>query len=319
LAVALIAALAACSGTNVPIGSGSCSTCERHDAGPVDAGKQALSDAGPDGGLDAGPFDAGPDSGVDGGPVDSGAPLTGQVCPPSSISFSGKVLDLCATETIGSDVPLDGVQVATLEPYSATETADGGKYTVCMPPGVPATLVFSAPDYVTLYMPEMILTQALGTFGQGSAVGNIRLPCPSGIQAYATEIPTLNPALPLLYVQIDSISNLAPCGGKPDAGPSPFSGWVVTASVADDGGLDDGGAWPIGYLDTSDDLQSVASSFATGEAVIYDIDPSADYLSVQATSATLSGTCGTFDPNFGFDGRIHVAPNAVSVYPWIVP
>ncbi len=326
---AVLLAQAACSGgSTIPIGNGSCTTCQHHDGGASDAGKQGGSkDGGPDGGAaDAGAPDAGPDggptdAGSDGGGIDSGLPLIGDVCPANSIPFSGEVLDLCATEAMGTDIPLDGVQVATLAPYSAVMTDDGGTYTLCLPPGVPTTMVFSDPDYVTLYMPEVIVTQ--GSVPIGTSIGRVRLPCAAGIQGYASELPGLNPALPLVYAQIDSVSNVPPCGGKTDGG-SPFAGWVFLASLADDGGIGDGGIvngglWPVGYLDSSDDLQAVSSTFSTGEGVIFNIDAAADYIVVEASNRSLDKVCPSLDAALGFDGRIHVASNSVSVYPWIVP
>ena len=319
----MVLVLTGCSGSNIPVSSG-CTTCGHKDGGTPDAGRGG-SDAGADAGPDGGPGDAGADggvsdAGVDGGALDAGLPLTGQVCPTGALTFSGEVIDLCQTEAVGSDVPIDGVQVATLQPYGATVSADGGRYALCIPPGVPTTMVFSAAQYVTLFMPEIILTP--GGLPLGNDIGRIRLPCTSALQTYASELPNLDTRLPMVYVQIDSASNQPPCGTKDagtDAGPSPFSGWTITAELADDGGLADGGAWPIGYFDASDDLQSVTSTFLPGQALVYNIDPGADYIVVEASNARLSAICTPLNADLGVDGRIHVAPNSVSVYPWIVP
>jgi hypothetical protein len=317
--LALVLSATACSpqASDVPIGTGSCTTCQHHDAGTPSTGKDAGTiDAGsPDGGLDSGPDGGTSDAGFDGGSLDSGLPLTGDICPSTVVTFSGVVYDLCVQQTTGAMAPLDGVQVATLEPYSATVTSDGGQYTICMPSGVPTTLVFTSPSYLTLYMPEIVMTPSSIPAGE---LGRISLPCLQGVEDYVHELPTLDPALPLVYSQIDSITDQQPCGGLNDAGVSAAAGWVFTDSLAD-GGVGDGGSWPIGYLDPSNDLEAVSATFSSGEAVVYNIDPGAGYVSVQASSTALGSRCQSLNPVFGIDGRIYVAPNAVSIYPWIVP
>jgi hypothetical protein len=237
------------------------------------------------------------------------------VCPSSVVSFSGFVFDLCQQQELGAKVPIDGVQVATLQPYSATLTSDGGLYTICIPAGVPTTLVFTAPSYLTLYLPELILS----TSSLPSALGHIALPCLQGLEDYAHELPALNPAQPMIFAQIDSLApTQPPCGGFNDAGISALAGWTFTDSLAE-GGAGEGGPWPVGYLDTSNDLQPVSATFSTGEAIIYDIDPGALYVSVQASNASLDALCAPLNVDLGVDGRVYVAPNAVSVYPWIIP
>src|SRR5208282_3499867 len=96
-----------------------------------------------------------PDSGGDAGAPDSG-PL--QICPAGSLQFPGLALDLCQSETFGALVPLDGVAVSTLQPYSDTVSSDGGAYVACIPNGVPTTLVYSLEGYVTTYNAEIVET-----------------------------------------------------------------------------------------------------------------------------------------------------------------
>lgn len=298
-------------------GSGStCGSCKplpdggnggRPDAGHFDAG---TSDAGraDAGARDAGSADAGQaNSGEDGGEPDSGSL---PACPAGSVTFPGKVLDLCESIATGDDVPLDGVEVSTLQPYSQTVTSDGGLYVACVPSGVPTTLVYRLAGYVTSYDAEVLETTPLPPV--------IKLPtalgCSAGIKNYFQEFPQFNPNLAMVYVAMASASSLPPCY-DPDAG---LSGWSFTATLPD-GGIGDGGPWPAVYFDLTGTLQAVSSTFKGGEAMIFNIDPSVEYVAVQGTNPQLDKLCPTVDGALGFTGRAYVAGGAIDFYPWLMP
>lgn len=302
--------------SNTPIGSDSCPACRGHadagsggrpDAGPRDAGP---ADAGPpDAGLpaDAGTFDAGP---FDAGPVDGG-PLTGEVCPAGAIFFPGKISDLCETVSEGTVVPLDGVQVSTLQPYSATVSRDGGQYVACLPPNQPTTLRYTLPGYETSYGPELLFATPLPT---GNIEIQTSMACSAAVQNYSREVPQFDLNLGAVFVAMVSVSTLPPCK-DPDAG---LAGWSYTATLVD-GGVGDGGPWPTAYFDPTWTLQAVSSTFSTGQALVYNIDPSVEYVAIQASNPQLDSQCQPLNSFIGFTGRGYVAPNAFDFYPWIVP
>jgi hypothetical protein len=310
LAAAL--ALSACFGppNSNPGDGNTCASCKplpdggnRPDAGRFDAGT-------PDAGrTDAGPADAGqPDAGEE----DAGEPDSGSLpaCPAGSVTFPGKVLDLCESIATGDDVPLDGVLVSTLQPYSQTVTSDGGLYVACIPNGVPTTLVYTRPGYVTSYDAEVVETTPLPS--------NVKIPtslaCTAGIANYFKELTAFNPNLGMVYIAMASASNQAPCE-PPDAG---LSGWTFTATLPD-GGTGDGGPWPAAYFDSTGTLQSVPATLAGGEAMIFNIDPGVGYVTVQGTNPVIGSQCPTVDAALGFTGRVYVAGGAIDFYPWLMP
>ena len=298
---------------DTPIGSDTCPTCKGHaDAGRPDAGARDAdpADAGAtDAGLpaDAGTFDAGT---FDAGPVDGG-PLTGEVCPAEAILFPGKVQDLCESLSEGTLVPLDGVQISTLQPYSATVSSDGGQYMACLPPNQPTTLRYSLAGYETSYAAELQIATPLVT-------GNIEIltsmVCSSAVQNYFREVPQFDINLGTAYVVMISASDTPPCN-DPDAG---LAGWSFTATLVD-GGVGDGGPWPTAYFDATWTLQAVSSTFSTGQALVYNIDPSVEYVAIQASNPQLESQCQPLNSFVGFTGRGYVAPNSFDFYPWIVP
>ena len=280
-----------------------------------DGGARARPDAGPfDGGPpDAGPEDAGlPDSGLSSVDDDAGAPDGGPlpVCPAGSLEFPGLILDLCESETSGTLVPLDGVEVSTLQPYSDTVSSDGGLYVACIPNGVPTTLVYNRPGYITTYNAEVFETAPFPP--------EVKLPtslvCAPAIANYSRELPQFNPKLAAVYVAMESFSNGPPCVNL-DAG---LSGWTFTATLPD-GGLGDGGPWPAAYVDPTGTLQLVASTFPNGEAMIFNIDPGVQYVTVQGLNAQVGNECANTSSALGFTGRTYVAAGAIDFYPWLIP
>jgi hypothetical protein len=330
---ALLAVAVACSsGPNIQVQG--CADCKPGDGGKTDAGEKTP-DAGP---PDAGPRDAGaPDSGPDAGGsadagldagFDAGLPLTGTVCPaqidggPVIVMFSGQVTDLCADQALHALVPLPGVQVATLAPFSATLTDANGNYSICVPQSsllpdggfandYAFTLVFTLPTYVTTYEGEF--TEIPGYPPLPPLVGAMELACESALHDYAAEDPTFNLDAAAVFSPMISASNLPPC--EPDAG---FIGWSFLATLPD-GGAGPGGPWPTAYFDDSGDLQVVGSTFDIGRAFMYNIDPSAGYVSVHASNPDIPNGCNQIDQVVGFTGRIFVSSGAVSFYPWVMP
>jgi hypothetical protein len=311
LGLALAIATAGCFGepNTTPVGPGSCSSCK---AKP-DAGSSAHPDAGPAdaGGFDAGVPDAGPpDAGTsDAGPEDAGPPV--EECPKGSISFPGLVQDLCQSESLGTLVALDGVAVSTLSPYSATVSSDGGYYVACLPPNQPTTLVYRLAGYETSYSAEIDVDAQLAT-GQTEILTS--MVCTAAVKNYFQEIPQFDTSLGTVYIAMVAISPSAPCDDA-DAG---YSGWTFTATLVD-GGIGDGGPWPIAYFDSSWTLESVGATFGTGQAMIYNIDPGIEYVAVQGTNPQLASQCPSFNAVLGFTGRGYVAPNSFDYYPWIIP
>ncbi len=327
LTALLLTAVACSSGPNIPVQG--CPACKLGDAGKPDAGEKAPDagrvDAGPpDAGLpDAGPPDSGvpdagvPDSGPDAGATDAGLPLTGTVCPGGvdggNEIFSGQVSDLCADQSQHTIIPLQGVQVATLSPYSATLTDANGNYALCIPPNNPVTIVFSLTGYVTTYIAEYNFNSTIGSLP--SIAGEMQLTCSSALQAYAEEDPNVNLNEAAIYSAVVAALPYTPPCDSDDAG---FTGWTFQATLPD-GGAGPGGPWPTGYFDDSGDLQLVSSSFANGRVLMYNVDPSVSYASVTATNASLGSQCAALDTVIGFTGRVYVAPGAFSFFPWAVP
>jgi hypothetical protein len=117
-----------------------------------------------------------------------------------------------------------------------------------------------------------------------------------------------------VYSAMLSVTMAPPCD-DPDAG---FAGWTFEATLPD-GGLGPGGPWPAGYFDNSGDLQLVASTFDVGRALMYNVDPSVGYVSVQASNPAIPTGCEQIDVDIiGFTGRVFVASGAFSFYPWVV-
>jgi hypothetical protein len=217
-------------------------------------------------------------------------------------------VDLCATESLGAPVPLDGVEVSTLPAFSSSVSADGGLYVACIPVGQPTTIEFTMAGYATTYLAEISI---LSLFGQSLEL-ETSLACSAAVESYGLHVPTYDANLASVYVAVLSVSGMPPCGGN----IGELSGWSFTASQVD-GGVGDGGPWPAAYLDPSGTLEAVGSTFNDGPALVYNVDPGAQYVAVHG--AQDGGECETLDPALGFTGRIYVAPGAISFNPWIVP
>ena len=190
-------------------------------------------------------------------------------------------------------------------------SADGGFYVACLPPGVPTTLQYTMAGYETGYLAEFELTAPIP--GK-SNIGEAWMLCSSAVKNYGTEDPQFNTGLPFVYALVLSLQGLPPCGG-PDGG---LAGWALSASPAD-GGDDDGGYWPAAYLDPSGTIQSVGSTLPNGEGFVYDIDPSVGFVTVSASKPSVANECLPLDPDVGLTGRVHVAANTFSFFPWLVP
>jgi hypothetical protein len=305
LAAALVSAACFGAPNSNPGGGNTCASCKPL----VDGGSGNRPDAGR---FDAGTPDAGPaDAGIaDSGEADAGEPDSGTLpaCPAGSVTFPGRVRDLCESFATGADVPLDGVEVSTLQPYSQTVTSDGGLFVACIPNGMPATLVYRLAGYVTSYNAEVLETTPL------PAALKISLACNAGLNNYFQQLPQFNPKLGMVYIAMASASDQPPCY-DPDAG---LSGWTFTATLPD-GGLGDGGPWPTAYFDDTETLQSVSATFAGGKAMIFNIDPSVEYVVVQGTNPRIGNQCPTVDAALGFTGLAYVAGGAIDLSPWLMP
>jgi hypothetical protein len=308
LVLVLMLAAAGCPATPSGTPVDGCPGCKgRADAGPRGVG--APGDAGAsDAGPDAGPTDAGPDAGaIDAGQPDSG-PLTGQVCPAGSVLFSGSIEDLCQTQIAGQQVPLDGVQIATLPPYSATMSSDGGLYVACLPPGEPVTLQFTKPSYVPGYLAEVALTAPLPV----PVPFPFPLFCNALLGSYFQEVPSLNTKLGAVYILVLGAAGDHPCG------LTDYSGWSFTATLVD-GGLGDGGPWPTGYIDPSETLELAPTTFWNGQAMAFNIDPAAQYVAVHGGNPDAGTDCLPINAELGFTGRSYVAAGAFSLDLWVLP
>jgi hypothetical protein len=311
---ALLVGTVGCSGSpNIPIEG--CPRCKAGDAGrptgKPDAGTDGGAfDAGVDAGIDGGPFDAGGDAGSSDAGFDAGLPLTGNVCPTGSLIVGGETTDACAGQSLHAYVPLAGVQVATLQPYSATLSDSNGKYSICVPPIGPFTLVFTMPTYVTAYEAEFVSSSLL----PAAFLFEVQMLCESALHTYVLQEPLFNANEASVASELLSVSGTSPCYTA-DAG---YSGWSFQATLPD-GGAGPGGPWPTDYIDASGDLQSVATSAGDGEALMYNIDPSVGYVSVTASNSALQSACPPLDADVGFTGRLYVAPSSLSFYPWLVP
>ncbi len=247
-----------------------------------------------------------------------GAPPTGQ-CPAGSIAVSGYVSDFCQDETLGTSFPLDGVQISTIPAYSSTVSDGGGLFVACLPPGKPTTLQFSKPTYVTTFLPELALTTSAP-----AGIGlTLDLWCNSALQNYAAEEPLWNLGAATVFAQIDTglASSALDCpldefdGGLP---PGTLAHWTFSASRLD-GGLGMGGPWVSNYFDDSNNIQAVPWTFNSGEAIIWNIDPAAQYVAIQGVNPVANVELPLANAALGLTGRVYVAPGSFSYVPWIVP
>ena len=224
--------------------------------------------------------------------------------------LNGITTDGCAGASFHAQVPLPGVQVATLQPYSAAISDANGLYSICIQPNTPTTLVFTLPSYVTAYEAEFEDTGLV----PASFSLEAQMLCDGALRAFALQEPSFDTGDPTVVSEVLSVSLSAPC----DSPTTGYSGWTFQATLLD-GGVGPGGPWPTDYIDPSGDLLSVASSTSYGDGIIFDVDPNLEWVTVTATNPALATDCPTLDPEVGFTGRLYVAPGAVSFYPWLVP
>ncbi|HUB09348.1 MAG TPA: hypothetical protein VMB50_20255 [Myxococcales bacterium] len=261
--------------------------------------------------------------GTTGGPADAG-PLTGTVCPDGSVPFGGFIQDLCQSLAVHGKVPLGGVQVATLPPWGANVSSPDGGYSICLQPDTRTTLLYSKSGYIDAYSAQVEVNAGTPING---VEGTIAMVCNSAIAAYEAQtslVPPFDPGKAAVYVLWAPLELTSPCGGEEDGGDaglvSDQAGWTFQAFLAD-GGLPPDGGWPVGYFDYSGALQSSGQTFASGQALIYDIDPSAGYIMIQATKPGYTALCPLLDTSGvgGFTGLVSVEPNAFSFFPYAVP
>lgn len=227
------------------------------------------------------------------------------LCPSGSVQLAGTVLDGCATHSEGTNVPLPGVQVSTLQSYSSTVSDSRGQFVACLPPGQPTTLQFSLATYVTTYLAEVSLTAS-------PPPGNellFEMLCNSLVKNYAAEEPTFTPSKASVFVSLNtgSSTGIQQCASDAGEGNTTWpkgelEGWSFSAAGA------------TSYLDESGNLQAVAASFDTGEAVVYNIDPSAQYVRLAGVNPALDVQFPLANSALGLTGRIYVAgePSATS-------
>jgi hypothetical protein len=291
-------------------------------SGAATGGNAAGSSTGGMGNSSGGTAGGGSSSGTSsggstGGPVDAGPP-TGTVCPPGSIMFGGGIQDLCQSLALHGRVPLGGVQVDTLPFWGAAVSDDDGGYTICMKPSTNTTLWYRKAAYIDSYSAEFNLNTGTPLF---PIEGDNAMVCQTAISSYETQLPQLNPSLGAVFALWTPISDTPPCGGELDGGDaglvSGLSGWTFVGSPAAGGSAPDGG-WPVGYFDYSGVLQSSGMTFATGEALIYNIDPSVGYIKISATKPGYTQQCPLLNTNGlgGFTGRVIVTPNAYAFFPY---
>jgi hypothetical protein len=290
------------------------------DAGKSDAGVKhtdaGVADAGADAGADGGPADSGPPDAGDAG-FDAGVPLTGNVCPAGSTPLEGFTLDLCASNSLGSPVPLPDVQVATLQPYGATLSDSNGDYTICVPPDAPVTLVFTIPGYVTMYEAEIAVSSSIASVLESvPLLGEMDMVCETAVQNYGHEVLLFNANEAAVYSVVFSAS-ASPGPTTCDPADGGYSGWSLQATMVD-GGAGPGGPWPTAYFDDSGNLESVAVSFSNGHVFMYNIDPAVGYVSVTGSNPALQGECQLLNPLL-LTGRVYVAPGSISFSPWVMP
>jgi hypothetical protein len=216
---------------------------------------------------------------------------------------------MCATLQAEADVPLAGVQVATLTPWGSTTSASDGTFSLCVPSGVPFTAQMTLSGYVTSYLAEAVITQ--DTAFQGNR-GGLLLLCQAGQGALSLEMPGFNPAQGAVVAVVTSASKTGVCGNQ--------TGWFFDATLVD-GGLPasaDGG-WSISYLTSSGTPEFDAGTQANGLAFVYGIDTSVSTVFVQAINPTVGASCPSSDQALGFTGNVHVAPGALGSIPWLIP
>ena len=194
--------------------------------------------------------------------------------------------------------------------YSSTVSDSRGQFVACLPPGQPTTLQFSLATYVTTYLAEVSLTAS-------PPPGNellFEMLCNSLVKNYAAEEPTFTPSKASVFVSLNTGSSTGVQQCASDAGrganhlaKGELNGWSFS------------GAGVTSYLDESVDLQAVASTFATGEAVVYNIDPSAQYVRLAGLNPALDVQLSLANSALGLTGRIYVVGGAFSYAPWIVP
>ncbi len=144
--------------------------------------------------------------------------------------------------------------------------------------------------------------------------------CDAAVQSYEQQAPQYDPSKSSLYVLIYSLTGGAPCAIPADGGLAKpdLSGWSVAVEAADGGAL---GA-PIAYLDTSYNPQSATTTFSTGAAIAYDVDPSLGFVTVQATKAGVQDAthdqCPLLLPQGDFTGLVAVGAGQFGFFPYVV-
>jgi hypothetical protein len=267
--------------------------------GPADGGDDGGVPDGSDGGSDAG-ADGGADAGLDGG-SDAG----GTSCPAGSVRLTGVVFDMCATIQSESDVPLAGVQVATLAPWGATTSAADGTFTLCVPSGTPFTVETTLSGYTTGYLGEAVLTQDESF--EGAHVG-LQMMCSAGLLAIQAQLSDFDPSEGVVIVGVRSSSKTGTCGSE--------TGWYVTAAPSDGGAA----VGNVVYITPAGQAATDGGTSSTGLGLVYDIPPAdVSEVVVAATNPLVGASCPDYDSTLGFTGAVRIAPNTVGSLPWVIP
>jgi hypothetical protein len=210
------------------------------------------------------------------------------------------------------DGPVGGIQVTTLDPWGATTSDDGGLFTLCVPNSVAFTTVFSAPNFETGYLAEVILNADQDTVGN-----SLYLLCDALVDIFQSESSGWNfNTEGSVLVSIVSASGQAPC----DASGTGLGGWHVQSALPDGGETVGPMGWPVAYLNSGGQPNSaVTSTFSVGYAIVYNIDADLDAITVYVDGGTPGASCPSQNQAFGFDGLVHVQPGAFGMFPYLIP
>ncbi len=248
------------------------------------------------------------------------APLAGGSCQTGSLAISGRTLDLYASSTLkdGGVVPLTKVAVGAFGcPMSPVTTADGGRFTLCVPANAPITPLFSLHGYVTLELAELDPTVDVSL--QGTAGGGGIFMISTLVQSFLGTSVSINPAAGAAIALVQSLSGTGACapldGGLPD-----YAGWVVKAQYLDG----TAGPWPVGYLGGQAIDPSATSTSAAGVALIYNITDATEIKvtasRVSPDPANLSAACPLQNSALGFTGNVQTPPTGdFGYFPIMLP
>ncbi len=207
---------------------------------------------------------------------------------------------------------MSGVQVTTLEPWGATTSGDGGFFTLCVPNNAPFTTQFLATDFAPGYLAELTINQ------DESVAGNaLYLLCNALVDIFQSESSGWNFSTEgSVLVSVVSPSKSSAC----DPASTGLSGWHVQSALPDGGELVGPMGWPVGYLDSSGQPSTTVSvTFSVGYAIVYNIDSSVDMVAIDVDGGPPGASCPTSDPDFGFDGLVHVQPGGFGMFPYVIP